>query len=77
MGDSQFWLALTENDCIFYFPKSSLDRKPGISLTTEFCLLFDADQLRHICEEYHKRIVGVEDAKYDIEKEVELRDYKV
>jgi len=37
----------------------------------------DANQLRHICEEYHKRIVGVEDAKYDIEKEVEFKDYKI
>ena len=36
-----------------------------------------SDQLRGICEEYHKRIVGVEDAKYDIEKEVEFKDYKV
>merc|ERR1712117_845084 len=37
----------------------------------------DANQLRGICEEYHKRIVGVEDAKYDIEKEVEFKDYKI
>ena len=44
---------------------------------TENCHYCLADQLRHICEEYHKRIVGVEDAKYDIEKEVELKDYKV
>ena len=44
---------------------------------TENCHYCLADQLRNICEEYHKRIVGVEDAKYDIEKEVELKDYKV
>ena len=40
-------------------------------------LLFDADHLRQICEDYHKMIVVIEEAKYDIEKEVEFKDYRV
>ena len=39
--------------------------------------MFDADHLRQICEDYHKMIVVIEEAKYDIEKEVEFKDYRV
>ena len=30
-----------------------------------------------MCKEYYKRICDIESAKYDIEKEVEFKDYKV
>ena len=33
--------------------------------------------LRRICEEYQKRIVAIENAKYDIEKEVDKKAYKI
>ena len=35
------------------------------------------DELRRICEEYQKRIVAIENSKYDIEKEVDRKDYKI
>jgi len=37
----------------------------------------DTDHLRQICEDYHKMIVVIEEAKYDIEKEVEFKDYRI
>ncbi len=30
-----------------------------------------------MCEEYYQRVCQIESAKYDMEKEVEIRDYKV
>ena len=33
--------------------------------------------MRRICEEYQKRIVAIENSKYDIEKEVDRKDYKI
>ena len=34
-------------------------------------------QRRSICEQYFKRIVSLEHAKYDLERVVELREHKV
>ena len=34
-------------------------------------------QLRALCQEYHKRICLIESQKYDLEKEVELKDYQI
>ena len=34
-------------------------------------------ELRRICEEYQKRIVAIENSKYDIEKEVDKKAYKI
>merc|ERR1712154_612631 len=34
-------------------------------------------QLRDLCETYHERICGIENDKYDTEKEVEYKDYKI
>merc|ERR1712038_1868537 len=34
-------------------------------------------ELRRLCEEYQKRIVAIENAKYDIEKEVDKKAYKI
>ncbi len=33
--------------------------------------------MRELCKEYHSRICVIEGDKYDMEKEVEIRDYKV
>lgn len=33
--------------------------------------------LRSLCQDYYKKICDIESAKYDIEKEVEFKDYKV
>ena len=33
--------------------------------------------MRRLCEEYQKRIVAIENAKYDIEKEVDKKAYKI
>ncbi len=33
--------------------------------------------LRRICEEFYKRVCTIENDKYDIEKEVDFKDYKV
>ncbi len=33
--------------------------------------------MRALCKEYHDRICTIEADKYDMEKEVEIRDYKV
>merc|ERR1711879_874646 len=38
--------------------------------------LGDSD-LRRLCEEYQKRIVAIENSKYDIEKAVEKKAYKI
>merc|ERR1712170_81469 len=35
------------------------------------------DQLRNICKEFHNRIVKVESEKWDMEKEVEFKDYQI
>eukprot|EP00096_Caligus_rogercresseyi_P005083 TRINITY_DN1994_c0_g1_i2.p1 TRINITY_DN1994_c0_g1~~TRINITY_DN1994_c0_g1_i2.p1 ORF type:complete len:184 (-),score=67.61 TRINITY_DN1994_c0_g1_i2:319-870(-) len=35
------------------------------------------DQLRTICKEYHGRIAKIENDKYDMEKEVEFKDYRI
>merc|ERR1739844_361501 len=34
-------------------------------------------QLRDLCETYHERICGIENDKYDTEKEVEFKDYQI
>ena len=33
--------------------------------------------MRRICEEYQKRIAAIEDSKYDIEKAVDKKAYKI
>ncbi len=33
--------------------------------------------IRALCKEYHERICVIESDKYDMEKEVDIRDYKV
>ena len=39
--------------------------------------VFFAGDLRRLCEEYQKRIVAIENSKYDIEKAVEKKAYKI
>merc|ERR1711997_1168163 len=34
-------------------------------------------ELMALCQEYHKRICGIESDKYDTEKEVEFKDYQI
>lgn len=34
-------------------------------------------QLKQYCEAYHKRIAELENKKFDLEKEVEFRDFQV
>merc|ERR1711997_1268044 len=34
-------------------------------------------ELRSMCEEYHTKICDIEGAKYDLEKEVEFKDYRI
>ena len=34
-------------------------------------------ELKSICQEYYRRICDVENSKYDLEKEVEFKDYQV
>ena len=34
-------------------------------------------ELKSVCQEYYNRICEVESSKYDLEKEVEYKDYKV
>merc|ERR1711944_60463 len=34
-------------------------------------------ELRDLCKEYHDRICGIENDKYDTEKEVEFKDYQI
>ena len=35
------------------------------------------EKLKAICAEYHKRAVGLESIKYDLEHEVVIKDYEV
>merc|ERR1711957_278410 len=35
------------------------------------------NELRDLCETYHERICGIENDKYDTEKEVEFKDYQI
>nr|ADD38332.1 Troponin I [Lepeophtheirus salmonis] len=35
------------------------------------------DQIRAICKQYHGRIAEIENDKYDMEKEVEFKDYRI
>merc|ERR1711860_458918 len=34
-------------------------------------------ELMELCKEYQRRIIQIEETKYDIEKEVEFKDYKI
>ena len=36
-----------------------------------------AAELRALCKEFHDRIYQIESAKFDLEKEVEFRDYQI
>ena len=50
------------------------------SLETISCILYyifwTADLLT-LCKDYYARIVDIESTKYDIEKEVDFKDYQV
>jgi len=35
------------------------------------------DEVRALCKDYYSRICQIESAKYDMEKEVDFKDYKV
>ena len=49
-----------------------------MTLKTLTCILFSfKGELRSLCQEYYKRICVMEDEKYDLEKEVECKDYQV
>jgi hypothetical protein len=34
-------------------------------------------ELRAVCEDYQKRILAIQSARYDLEREVQVVDYKV
>ena len=40
-------------------------------------IYFTKEKLKAICAEYHKRAVGLESIKYDLEHEVVIKDYEV
>ena len=54
-----------------------------VSSNKDHCCILSAigipfsGELRRICEEYQKRIVAIENSKYDIEKEVDKKAYKI
>ena len=36
-----------------------------------------SDDIRALCSEYYQKICSIENDKYDMEKEVEFKDYRV
>ena len=40
-------------------------------------ILWSIGELRSLCKEYHQRICIIEDKKYDLEREVETKDWNV
>ena len=54
-----------------------ITKKSIISSFAQKCNRLITDQLRALCKEYHDRIYKVESAKYDLEKEVEFKDYQI
>ena len=40
-------------------------------------ILWPIGELRSLCKEYHQRICIIEDKKYDLEREVETKDWNV
>ena len=57
---------------------SELNREHSIqSRESRGMFVLYAGDLRRLCEEYQKRIVAIENSKYDIEKAVEKKAYKI
>merc|ERR1712045_57436 len=51
-----------------------IDRRCGKPTSTDG---MSESELMALCQEYHKRICGIESDKYDTEKEVEFKDYQI
>ena len=45
--------------------------------SSKLIIYFTKEKLKAICAEYHKRAVGLESIKYDLEHEVVIKDYEV
>ena len=53
------------------------NRSEITSETTNNVLVFLLDALVKLCEAYYEKVNQLEGEKYDMEKEVELKDYRV
>lgn len=51
-----------------------LTNNSTLTWITRFCILV---QLKSVCDGYHKRIIELENRKFDLEKEVEFREFQV
>ena len=59
------------------FPHAHLIRLNENSPKLLLIVYFTKEKLKAICAEYHKRAVGLESIKYDLEHEVVIKDYEV
>ena len=63
--------------CHFHLILISFVYKWKLPETFLLIIYFTKEKLKAICAEYHKRAVGLESIKYDLEHEVVIKDYEV
>lgn len=63
-----------EQELIAIERRKVIDQRVGQSRKTEG---LNQGELESLCREYYKRISDIEDKKYDLEKEVEFKDYQI